>query len=165
MLGFALAEFHARQRIEIDGVVVVSNTVCQQPHSNRCVTTYEILAAGATKPVVYKAGPNDHSLRRSLPAGTRLFKRKGTLSYEINGTLVDDFPRIPYFATAGVGIGLAVAGVIRVFRFWRTVLHDSSEPSPDWMGDSRGRKRRLLILLPVVLIVVAGFCIVAFMNR
>ena len=105
LLLFPGIELYGRATIELNGVVVSSDTSCMQPWSNRCATKYVIEAADHSK-ALYIAGPSDDSLRRRLPVGTELVKEKWKFWYLVNGQRIDDFGLTGYLCLAGFGLAL-----------------------------------------------------------
>jgi hypothetical protein len=112
---FASNEVWSRSSIQVDGLVVSSDTQCEQPYNNRCVTTYILQSRQTGKKTEYQAASNDSSLRRYLPVGTRIHKVKGHLTYEINGQQVNDFPLYFYEVFLLVGLALVLSGFTRLF--------------------------------------------------
>jgi len=92
---FACSEIYQRAVIELNGVVVSSQTSCVQPQNNRCATTYVVEGPDKSR-TTYIAGPTDKALSRQLPVGTMIAKKKWALAYSINGQRINDFPSIFY---------------------------------------------------------------------
>jgi hypothetical protein len=108
-LVFSMNEFVSRAAIALDGRIVSAYTTCQQPYNNRCVTHYELLSADGSH-VNYDAGSNDQSLKRGLPVGTHIVKRRWDLTYLVDDKLIDDFPSYAYSALSAFGISLVSSG-------------------------------------------------------
>jgi hypothetical protein len=98
------SEIYGRALIEIDGIIINKEVVCQQPNNNRCVTNYLLRPVFGESQSSYSAGPTDQSLSRDLPVGTKLKKKKWGLNYEIDGKVVDDFPIFFYAGLLVIGL-------------------------------------------------------------
>ncbi len=114
---FAGSEIYQRAVIDLDGTVIYSATSCMQPYNNRCGTTYLLRARDGSEQR-YDAGPTDKSLRRRLPVGTVLMKKKWALSYAVNGREVRDFPLAFYAGVLGLGCVSAIWWCILIGRDW-----------------------------------------------
>ena len=68
----------------------------------------------------YVAYGNDPSLPRRLPVGTRLVKRWGSLSYEINGKTANDYLFLIaiYGSLCLLGVALLAGGASRYWYGW-----------------------------------------------
>lgn len=115
---FGGSEIYRRAAIALDGALVSSTTTCAQPANNRCASQYVVLSSDGNR-TSYVAGPTDASLRRGLPVGTAIAKKKWSLDYLLDGRRVDDFPLTFY---AGViAFGVACLGLwIGRFGFGKT---------------------------------------------
>jgi hypothetical protein len=102
-----------RACLVVAGEIVSAETHCVQPYNNRCVTTYELIAASGTR-TVYRAASNDQALARNLAAGSRIDKRPWRLDYTVDGTGVHDFPWAPYVAFSIVGAAMMAYGGARL---------------------------------------------------
>ena len=92
VLGFmGISEPYERLVISVDGRVSSAAAKCIEPQHSRCATEYVVEADSGVKQT-YIAGPTDQSLKRYLPVGTTLQKRKWELAYRIDGKEVKDFP-------------------------------------------------------------------------
>src|SRR5581483_2119336 len=89
--GFAGSEIFDRAAVDLNGVIVRSDTGCVQPYNNRCSTVYVVKDSKGIS-TTYIAGPTDKALRRRLPVGTIIVKPKWRLAYTVNGVRIDDFP-------------------------------------------------------------------------
>jgi hypothetical protein len=98
-LAFGINEIVQRMNIEVDGVVVSSQTTT----GNRPVTIYLIRGSDGREHE-HVAGPTDKSLPRRLPEGTYLKKKKYELSYIKNGEVMNDFPLFFYLTACGLGV-------------------------------------------------------------
>jgi hypothetical protein len=98
------SEIYGRLAIEVDGRVFSATTECVEPQQSRCASVYVIEAASGEKQT-YVAGPTDQSLKRYLPAGTMLQKRKWELAYRIDGKEVNDFPIWFYYGCIALSAG------------------------------------------------------------
>lgn len=110
MILMSIYEVYGRAEIEVDGVIIKSEIVCQQPNNNRCVTNYLVKQILGERQTIFSAGPTDLSLPRDLPIGTALKKEKWKLNYELNGKTINDFPVYSY-------VGMFVIGIIS-FAIW-----------------------------------------------
>jgi hypothetical protein len=110
--GLAASELLARGWIELDGRVISSDTTCQQPHNNRCVTRYSLERRDGSQ-VIYDAASNDHSLWQRLPVGAVISKRRWELGYSVDGNQINDFPRYFYGGTLAAAGCIAVVSLIR----------------------------------------------------
>ena len=110
---FALgsSEITRRIYIEVKGLVVEKEISCSKPFNNRCVARYTVIN-GEGEHIKYSAGPNDHSLSRSIEIGSTLDKRMGEMDYSVNGNKVDDFPLHFYLLVCLFGIGVLVFALI-----------------------------------------------------
>jgi len=99
-----ISEIHGRAVIELDGRISSVATKCVEPQHNRCASVYVIEAENRSRKT-YVAGPTDQSLRRDLPAGTYIQKRKWELGYRIDGTPIEDFPIVFYSGILALSIG------------------------------------------------------------
>jgi hypothetical protein len=109
-LFFGVYNTWSRASIEVNGKIIKSETQCEQPYNNRCVTTYTLKSLETGKLSYYQAGPNDPSLRSFLPVNTILQKEKRKLSYKINGQEMNDFSLFFYLMCTAIGTSLATGG-------------------------------------------------------
>lgn len=58
----SIYEVYGRAEIEVDGVIIKSEIVCQQPNNNRCVTNYLVKQILGERQTIFSAGPTDLSL-------------------------------------------------------------------------------------------------------
>lgn len=115
MIGFmGVAEPYERLAINVDGRISSVVTECVEPQHSRCATVYVVETPSGVKQT-YIAGPTDHSLKRYLPVGTVLQKRRWKLSYQINDQEIEDFP-IGFYAGCVV---MSVACFILCFCLMR----------------------------------------------
>lgn len=58
---------------------------------------------------------------------------------------------------------VVLAGIMLTSPYWlfRELTRPGDEPLPDWMGDARARKKRLLVILGVLALAVGTFIIAA----
>ena len=84
-------QIYQRAEISLAGKIVSSDTTCNQPQNNRCVTTYVVEDASHSRET-YIAGPNSHSLPKRLPIGTVVIKERWKLGYSVDGKYIDDYP-------------------------------------------------------------------------
>jgi hypothetical protein len=110
LFGFGFETVGMRLWIDVDGTVTSSIDV-PDTHSPRYITDYFIRGADG-RATTYTAGATDGSLARSLPAGTRIIKRRWDLGYSVDGRWVA-FPKYFYAPLLGLGLGLLVYGVSR----------------------------------------------------
>ncbi|MBC3883806.1 hypothetical protein [Undibacterium griseum] len=116
----SISEIYGRASIEIDGVVINQEVVCQQPSNNRCVTNYLIKKNSVESQIIYSAGPTDQSLPRNLPVGAELKKEKWKLKFELNGKIINDFP-IDFY------IGLFVIGMSGIVTWFVKTNNDNKK--------------------------------------
>ena len=128
---FAASEFAARATIAVDGIVISSELKCEEPRHNRCVRTYLLRSVNSGRLFTYAAGPNDESLPQSIPDGARVLKRKGELSYTIDGHTVLGFPIWWYSGMILLGIAMFVAGLIGGYRWWLAFRRSLDEPDDE----------------------------------
>lgn len=114
----ACLEIYERASIEIDGLIVGSEVVCQQPKNNRCVTKYQFKGVVDKAQFEYSAGPTESSLPHDLAMGASVKKHRWELTYEIDGKPVDDFPTLFY-------VGLVAIGLFAVGIWGIKVRHDA----------------------------------------
>ena len=62
----ASSEIYGRSSIELEGLIVSREVVCQQPKNNRCVTNYQLKSVADNTQLAYAAGPTDQSLSSEL---------------------------------------------------------------------------------------------------
>ena len=98
-LAFGISEIAQRMIIEVDGVVISSQTTV----GNRPVTIY-VMRGSDGREYQHVAGPTDKSLPRGLPEGTHIKKKKYQLSYIKNGEVINDFPLFFYLTACGLGM-------------------------------------------------------------
>ncbi|MBC3934047.1 hypothetical protein H8K47_01620 [Undibacterium sp. CY7W] len=101
----SISEIYGRASVEIAGVVINREVVCQQPSNNRCVTNYLIKNNSVERQFIYSAGPTDQSLPRNLLVGTELKKEKWKLQFEVDGKIINDFPIDFYVGLFVIGVG------------------------------------------------------------
>lgn len=96
---------------EIEGRIVSARTNCPQPQNSRCETHYVIksLQSGESKEYIAHAG--GLTISHLLPAGSVVSKRYWKLQYEVNGTLVDEFPLGQSLISTFLGL-LGVVGAL-----------------------------------------------------
>lgn len=112
---FVVAEIKARADLEVDGVVlnsVLKGTV-------RPVRTYVLRFPNSDAQFKYAAGPNDHSLSRSVPNGAHVIKKKGDLTYTVDGRVINDSPTGAYLGLLALAVTAFVAGSIAGIRWFR----------------------------------------------
>lgn len=108
LICFSTSEINARSSISLSGTIIQSkDNHIDSSNYNRYITQY-VVKTDDNKILNYTAENNDHSLKRSLPVGTRIEKVQGHLEYRINGTVIDDFPVNFYLLTQRIGIILVV---------------------------------------------------------
>lgn len=100
---------------EINGTIIESHDL---PNTNvkGYVTQYIIREEDGQKKT-YTTGPNDASLPKGFPLGTKIIKLRWHLSYEKNGHTVADFPIGFYSGMFGIAAGF----VLWSFLQWRSV--------------------------------------------
>jgi hypothetical protein len=86
-LGFVSLEIYSREAIQICGVITEAQKKCDSDNVYRCSTRYTF------DPLLsYIAECNDHSLSRELKPGDFICKKRGALTYTVNGSIINDFP-------------------------------------------------------------------------
>jgi hypothetical protein len=62
-------------------------------------------------------------------------------------------------------VALAVAALTSPYWLFREITRRDDEPLPDWMGDARARKKRLLVIAGVFALAVGGFAIAVGLSE
>ena len=70
------------------------------------------------KIVEYVADGVDNDLKRSLPIGTNLDKKKGNLDYTVDGEVIDDFPIWFYLVIGGIGFCMFCGYILTILFGW-----------------------------------------------
>jgi hypothetical protein len=123
--GFGLNTLGVRLRTEVDGVVISSRDI-PETRGPQYSTEYILREPGGQERV-YIAGPTDASLPRNLPVGTYLKKHRWRVTYERDGSPIDDFPLFFYEAMCGAALGC----LLWTWLIWqdrrqlRNLLHQS----------------------------------------
>lgn len=86
----AVSTMYGRLAIEVDGKVASVTQACL-PQENRCASVYIIDTISRPRQT-YAAGATDASLRRNIPVGSAIKKRKWQWTHQIDGKEIDDFP-------------------------------------------------------------------------
>ena len=102
--GMACSEIYERAALQVDGLIVGREVVCQQPKNNRCVTNYSLKHTANNSLYTYSAGPTEQALSSELGVGTFVNKQRWHLSYEVNRKEVDDFPVLFYAGLLLIGL-------------------------------------------------------------
>ena len=103
--GFGYETLWDRLTTDIDGMVVSRQDLPRTRWKHGSGTRY--LIRGADVGIQeYVSGATDASLSRTIPAGSRLQKRKWQLSYTVDSVPIDDFPRYFYFLILSGAIAL-----------------------------------------------------------
>ena len=111
-----------RLQIDIEGKITARQDLPQTVYTHGPTTLYT-LQQGDGSVHEYTATLVDPSLPRTLPVGAYVTKRKGEVTYFLNGKPVDDFPLTAYIVLLGVGIVcLIAAGVPLVRAQWHQLL-------------------------------------------
>jgi hypothetical protein len=84
-----------RLGIDLEGKVTARQDFPQNEHTHGPTTLYTLQGSDGSIHE-YTASRVDPSLPRTIPVGAYLIKRKGELSYRLNGARVDDFPLVAY---------------------------------------------------------------------
>lgn len=103
--GFGYQTLWARLTTHVDGIVTSRVYLPRTWWTHGPGTKYLILQVDGTTNE-YVAGCTDASLSRAIPVGTKLRKLKWELSYSVNGSRVDDFPRYFYFLILSGAVAL-----------------------------------------------------------
>jgi len=98
-MAFGISETVQRMNMEVDGVIVSSQTT----EGSRHATVY-IIRGPDGRDSEYVAGASDRFLPRRLPEGTYLKKKKYELSFIKNGEVINDFPLTFYLTACGLGV-------------------------------------------------------------
>jgi hypothetical protein len=124
--GFGFYTVGVRLWTQIDGVVTASRD--NPPNRGpRYATEYKFRGPDG-KETLYIAGTNDSSLRRSMPVGTVLKKKRWHLDYERNGQRIDDFAYIFYLIVLSGACGCLGWSIVQ----WRKDrLEEAKWLSPD----------------------------------
>ncbi len=134
VLLFAVSEFIARINTDIDGVVMSSVLKCVEPAHYRCVRTYTLISLTSGALFTYAAGPNDESLPQSIPNGAHIIKKKGKLSYTINGRTSLGFPLWFYSGLITVGGWCFLGGIIAGCRWFSSFCKGLDDQEEDTTG-------------------------------
>jgi len=83
----------------------------------------------------YVAGPNDESLSQSIPDGATVIKKRGQLTYTVDGRVIHDFPTVVYGLFLVFGVPAFVVGCVAGWRRVARYYHSGDLPA-DRPGDS-----------------------------
>ena len=106
--GFGWDTVGRRLGVAVDGLIVASRDV-PATGAPRYATEYAIRTADGKEQTLW-AGPNDGSLPRSMPVGTRIRKERWHLNYERDGR-TEGFPYVFYFVVLTIAASLVAWGL------------------------------------------------------
>ena len=123
----AAAEMSARANLTVDGIVISSELRHPEGARNRESRAY-VLQSPSGEEFQYSAGPNDHSLSQSIPNGARVIKKKGKMTYTVDGRTIDDFPTGVYSVAGAGGALVFIMGSIASWKRFRRYYKGLDNP-------------------------------------
>jgi hypothetical protein len=113
------ADMYARASQSVEGTIESSISSCMEPAHNRCGTSY-LVRTSSNAIVKHHAGPVDYDLRRYLPVGAVIDKKKWEFSYTVDGQLVDNYPSNFFYGVFFAGLLIFFGSYLPEFIDWRS---------------------------------------------